>query len=54
MQKLPQRNYFSLYWIFLKRSFIAKMEFRMDFFIGILGFLLENLAYLFSIYFIVR
>ena len=53
-QKLPQRNYFRLYWIFLKRSFIAKMEFRMDFFIGILGFLIENLAYLFSIYFIVR
>lgn len=49
-----QRNYLKLYWIFLKRSFIAKMEFRMDFFIGILGFLIENLAYLFSIYFIVR
>ena len=47
-------NYLKLYWIYLKRSFVAKMEFRMDFFIGIGGFLIQNLAYILTIFFIVN
>lgn len=47
-------NYLRLYWIYLKRSFVAKMEFKMDFFLGIGGFLLENLAYILTIFFIVN
>lgn len=47
-------NYMRLYWIYLKRSFVAKMEFRLDFFIGIAGFLIQNLAYILTIFFIVN
>lgn len=47
-------NYLRLYWIYLKRSFVAKMEFKMDFFIGIAGFFIQNLAYILTIFFIVN
>lgn len=47
-------HYLRLYWIYLKRSFVAKMEFKLDFFIGIAGFFIQNLAYILTIFFIVN
>lgn len=47
-------NYLRLYWIYLKRSFVAKMEFKMDFFLGTAGFFIENLAYILAVFFIVN
>lgn len=46
--------YIKTYSTFFKKSLIAKMEYRKDLFIGILGFFLENLASVLSIYFIIR
>ena len=47
-------NYLRLYWVFLKRSFVANMEFKVDFFIGVAGFFVQNLAYILTIFFIVN
>lgn len=52
MEKI--RYYFRLYLTCASRSLIARMEYKSDLFIGILGFLIENVATLCSIYFIVR
>ena len=48
------RFYFSLYKANMKRSMIGRMEYRNDFIIGIIGFLVQNVATLLSLYFIIR
>ncbi len=47
-------NYLRLYFIYLKRAIIAKLEYKKDTIIGIIGFLLSNAASLLSIYFILE
>lgn len=48
------RHYLRLYSINVSRSIVARMEYKSDLFIGIFGFLIENIATLCSIYFIIR
>ena len=43
------RFYFSLYKANMKRSMIGRMEYRNDFIIGIIGFLVQNVATLLSL-----
>lgn len=42
-----------LYFTYLKRAMVAKLEYKKDTIIGIVGFLLSNVASLLSIYFII-
>ncbi|MBQ5850782.1 MAG: ABC-2 family transporter protein [Lachnospiraceae bacterium] len=48
------RYYLNLYWVSISRSLISRLEYKKDLFIGIFGFLLENVASICSIYFIIR
>lgn len=48
------RYYLHLYWVSISRSLISRLEYKKDLFIGIFGFLLENVASICSIYFIIR
>lgn len=52
MEKI--KYYLKLYKINMGRSMVGRMEYKNDFIIGILGFLVQNVATLLSLYFIVR
>ncbi len=55
MNKLEKIKYYlHLYWVSISRSLISRLEYKKDLFIGIIGFLLENVASISSIYFIIR
>ncbi len=47
-------NYLRLYFIYLKKAIVAKLEYKKDTIIGIIGFLLNNAASVLSIYFIIN
>lgn len=47
-------NYFHLYFTYLKRAIVAKLEYKKDTIIGIISFFLNNAASLLSIYFIIQ
>ena len=48
------KRYIKLYFSYMKRSLISKMEYKKDTFIAMMGFLIENAAAIASIYFIIR
>lgn len=48
------KHYAHLYMVCISRSLISRLEYKKDLFIGIFGFLIENIASLCSIYFIIR
>lgn len=47
-------RYIRLYFAYMKRSFISRMEYKKDTFIAMMGFFIENAASIASIYFIVN
>jgi ABC-type uncharacterized transport system permease subunit len=47
-------HYIHLYFSYMKRSFISRMEYKKDTFIAMMGFFIENAASIASIYFIVN
>ena len=47
-------NYFKLYFSYMKRSFISRLEYKKDTFISIFSFLLTNVFSILSIYFIIN
>lgn len=47
-------RYIHLYFSYMKRSFISRMEYKKDTFIATMGFFIENAASIASIYFIVN
>ena len=47
-------HYIHLYFSYMKRSFISRMEYKKDTFIAMMGFFIENTASIASIYFIVN
>ena len=47
-------HYIHLYFSYMKRSFISRMEYKKDTFIAMFGFFIENAASIASIYFIVN
>ena len=47
-------HYIRLYFAYMKRSFVSRMEYKKDTFIAMMGFLIDNAASIASIYFIVN
>jgi len=47
-------HYIHLYFAYMKRSFISRMEYKKDTFIAMMGFFIENAASIASIYFVVN
>lgn len=47
-------NYFKLYFVYLKRSFITRLEYKKDTIISILSFIFGNASAILSIYFILN
>ena len=47
-------RYIHLYFSYMKRSFVSRMEYKKDTFIAMMGFFIENAASIASIYFIVN
>ena len=47
-------HYIRLYFAYMKRSFISRMEYKKDTFIAMMGFFIQNAASIASIYFIVH
>ena len=48
------KHYIRLYFANMSRSLISRLEYKADLLIGIFGFLIENVAGLATIYFVVR
>lgn len=48
------KRYIKLYFVYLKRAIITRLEYKKDAIIGILSFFLGNLAFILGIYFIVN
>ncbi|MBR5754075.1 MAG: ABC-2 family transporter protein [Clostridia bacterium] len=47
-------HYIRMYFAYMKRSFISRMEYKKDTFIAMMGFFIQNAASIASIYFIVN
>ena len=47
-------HYIHLYFSYMKRSFISRLEYKKDTFIAMMGFFIENAASIASIYFVVN
>lgn len=47
-------RYISLYFTYIKRSIISRLEYKKDTFIAIFSFLISNVASILSIYFIIQ